>query len=125
LNIIWDTLIQGRVSSINLSIKSVIGQPDFWLWFYLIFAVSNTMLPSASDRRAWLPLILVMVILLGMVLFIGIGPWILNRLGSTFKSALDAIIMVLGITVLIDLVLLPPTYFIRRVISHFLGLQVV
>jgi hypothetical protein len=125
LNLIWDIIIQGQVSSINLPIKLIFGQPDFWLWFYLIFAVSNTMLPSASDRRAWLPLLLVMVILLGLVLLIGIGPWILSRFGSTFKSALDAIIMVLGITVLIDLVLLPPTYFIRRVISRFLGLQVV
>ena len=27
--------------------------PDAWLWVYLIFAISNAMLPSASDRRAW------------------------------------------------------------------------
>ncbi len=26
---------------------------DAWLWVYLIFAVANAMLPSASDRRAW------------------------------------------------------------------------
>lgn len=27
--------------------------PDAWLWVYLIFAVANAMLPSASDRRPW------------------------------------------------------------------------
>lgn len=27
--------------------------PDAWLWVYLIFAISNAMLPSASDRRPW------------------------------------------------------------------------
>lgn len=26
---------------------------DAWLWVYLIFAISNSMLPSASDRRPW------------------------------------------------------------------------
>jgi len=29
---------------------------DFWLWLYLIFVISNAMLPSESDRRAWLPM---------------------------------------------------------------------
>jgi hypothetical protein len=33
------------------------NQPDFWLWFYLAFTISSTMLPSASDRRAWLPIV--------------------------------------------------------------------
>ncbi len=28
--------------------------PDFGLWAYLIFAVSNAMTPSSADREAWL-----------------------------------------------------------------------
>lgn len=28
--------------------------PDFWLWLYLIFAVSNAMMPSPADRKPWL-----------------------------------------------------------------------
>jgi hypothetical protein len=28
--------------------------PDFALWAYLIFAVSNAMMPSSADREAWL-----------------------------------------------------------------------
>ncbi len=28
--------------------------PDFWLWLYIIFAVSNAMMPSAADRQPWL-----------------------------------------------------------------------
>ena len=125
LNKVLSIISLGQLNAINLGIQSVLAQPDFWLWFYLIFVVSNTMFPSASDRRAWLPLILVMIIILGLILLIGAGPWIISQLGSTIKTALDAIIMVLGITALIDLVLLPPTYFIRRIISRILGLQVV
>jgi hypothetical protein len=125
LNNLLSVISHGQLSLINLSIQSVGAQPDFWLWFYLIFVISNTMLPSASDRSAWLPLILVMILILGLILLIGIGPWILTRLGSALSSALDAIVMVLGITVLIDLILLPPTYFIRRMIARVLGLRVV
>ncbi len=28
--------------------------PDFWLWLYLIFTVSNAMMPSRADRKPWL-----------------------------------------------------------------------
>ncbi len=28
--------------------------PDFWLWAYLIFVVSNAMTPSPADRQPWL-----------------------------------------------------------------------
>ena len=83
------------------------------------------MLPSASDRRAWLPLILVMVFLLGVLLLVGVGPTLLSTIGSTLLSTLDAITMVLGITVIIHLVLLPPIYLIRKFVSRLLGLQVV
>jgi hypothetical protein len=125
LNNLLDIIFHGQINAVNLALQSIGAQPDFWLWFYLIFTVSNTMFPSASDRKAWLPIILIMILILGMILFLGFGPWIITRLGSTLKAALDAIIMVLGITVLIDLVLLPPTYLVRRIISRILGLRVV
>jgi hypothetical protein len=125
LNIIWESITQGQMSSFSLVLKSIVDRPDFWLWFYLTFAVSSTMMPSASDRRAWLPLILVIIILLGLVLLMGVGPWLLTQAGLAIKAALDAITMVFGITVLIHLILLPPAWMIRKVVSRIAGLQVV
>jgi len=125
LNTVWGSLIQGQMSTINLSIKSMFDRPDFWLWFYLTFAVGSTMMPSTSDRRAWLPLIFVLVILLVSILLIGVGPWLLSRFGNAFKAALDAITMVFGITVMIHLILLPPMWILRKIISRLVGFQVV
>ncbi|MBC7242922.1 MAG: hypothetical protein H5T60_10815 [Anaerolineae bacterium] len=48
-----------------------IKTPDFWIWLYLIFALSNAMLPSESDRRAWLPL----------GIFLGVGIIVLVIIG--------------------------------------------
>jgi hypothetical protein len=36
------------------SIRSMPKTADFWLWLYLIFTVSNAMMPSESDRKPWL-----------------------------------------------------------------------
>ncbi len=124
-NNLWDKLLQGQIGSLNPVLATMVARPDFWLWFYLVFAISSTMLPSSSDRRAWLPLSLVVVFLLGIILLVGVGPVLLSTLGSTLKSAIHAITMVLGITVMIHLVLLPPIYLIRKLLSRLLGLQVV
>jgi len=41
-------------------LRETLHAPDVWIWAYLAFAVSNTMLPSRSDLRAW-PAILLFV----------------------------------------------------------------
>lgn len=41
---------------------------DAWLWVYLIFAVANAMLPSASDRRAWRTFAIYLALVLAVAL---------------------------------------------------------
>jgi len=75
---------------------------DAWLWVYLIFAVSNAMLPSASDRRAWrtfalyLALVFVVAYLLvgiprGSEVWLGWGLRLLSYLpyAFTLTGAID------------------------------------
>jgi hypothetical protein len=125
LNTIWLSIIQGQLSTINLDIQSMMNRPDFWLWFYLIFTVSSTMMPSAADQRAWKPLIAVMLVLIVVILLIGIGPWIMSHFELAFITVLNSIAMVFSITIIFHLILLPPTYLVRKVISHATGLKVV
>ena len=88
--------------------------PDFLLWFYLAFAVSSTMLPSASDRRAWLPLGLVAALLLGISLAAGAGPWLLANAAPWVNRGLEAAALVLAISLGLHLVLLPPFWLARH-----------
>jgi hypothetical protein len=125
INVLWINLAEGQGSSVGNIFTSLAAQPDFWLWFYLIFTVSSTMMPSASDRRAWLPLLLVIVMITGMVLFLGVGPWLLSHFGLFIQSAINSILIVFGITVIIHVILLPPTWIIRKIISRVSGYQVV
>jgi hypothetical protein len=124
-NTLWESLAQGEASSLRMAIKSITDQPDFWLWFYLVFTVSSTMMPSSSDRRAWLPLILVIAVFFGLVLLLGVGPWLLSQFGSVIRSAVDAITIVFGISVFIHLLLLPSAWMVRKLLSRISGYQVV
>jgi hypothetical protein len=52
-----DTLISslatGDLTTIFAGFHTFMGAPDFWLWFYLIFAIANAMLPEEHDRINW------------------------------------------------------------------------
>ncbi len=101
------------------------GLPDFWLWFYLVFVVSSTMLPSASDRRAWLPLGLSLGLLLAVSVIAGAGPWLADHAAPILKEGLSAFSIVLGISVFVHLVLLLPVGILRITLSRLTGYQVV
>lgn len=100
-------------------------QTDFWLWFYLAFAVSSTMLPSESDRRAWLPLGLVAVVLLGLALLAGAGPWMLEHLAPSFNRFLRLLTTIFGISLALHLVLLAPVALLRLLLMRIMRVELV
>jgi hypothetical protein len=100
-------------------------QSDFWLWFYLTFCISSTMLPSASDRRAWLPILLVALVLVGLALLIGAGPWLLENVAPWFDGAMRTLATIFGISLSLHLVLLLPFRLLRSLIAWLAGVRVV
>ena len=100
-------------------------QADFWLWFYLTFTISSMMLPSASDRRAWLPVALVVLVLFGLALAVGAGPWMLGNLAPWFNRAMRSLATIFGISLALHFVLLVPFRLLREMIMHMTGLRLV
>lgn len=124
LDQVWNGFLSGGKEAIIQSLESVHSRPDFWLWFYLIFAVSSTMMPSASDRRAWLPVIIVIGLLLVLTLLVGAGPWLEVHLAQPVNQALRALSIVLGISAGVHIVLLIPVYIFRVFLNRLTGLEV-
>jgi hypothetical protein len=98
-------------------------QPDFWLWFYLAFTISSTMLPSASDRRAWLPILLTMLILVVVALLAGAGPWMMENIAPWFNRAMRGAAGVFAISLALHLVLLLPFRLLRGLLMQLTGLR--
>jgi hypothetical protein len=105
-------------------LTTIMAQPDFWLWIYLTLVVSSTMLPSESDRRAWLPLGLILISLIALSLAFGAGPWLAENLAEPFNQVLRAISIVFAISVILHFVLLPFVWLIRKLMARLLGLEV-
>jgi hypothetical protein len=96
---------------------------DFWLWLYLIFTVSNSMVPSAADRRAWLPVALMAALLIGVLVWIGLGPALLEAFGGLAASGLRALAAAFTITVALDLAFIPLIWTVEKVLMRVTGLR--
>jgi hypothetical protein len=121
---LWQSLLALDLSAAWSVLGRLHERPDFWLWFYLTFAVSSTMTPSPSDRRAWLPMAFIFGVLALVSLLVGAGPWLTERLADPLNRAFFALAAVFGVALLVHLALLPPFWLARRALSSFTGMKV-
>src|SRR5687767_2078322 len=80
LCVLWDAFRNGQFDLFWIGVRALPNAKDFYLWFYLAFAISSTMMPSESDRHAWLELLISIAVLIGIVLLVGAGPWVLSNI---------------------------------------------
>ena len=97
---------------------------DFFLWFYLVFVVSSTMMPSESDSHAWLPLGLWTAVLFTLATFAGAGTWMLENLAPSLNDFLGTVATLFGLSVTVHVILLLPTMLLHRAVSRITGLDI-
>jgi hypothetical protein len=124
LVLMWDVLRNGLWDLFFMGLFVLPTQPDFWLWFYLAFAVSSTMMPSDSDRDAWGPPIVVVGIFFVLLLVAGAGPWMLANLAPPLNEFLRGTALVLMVSVLIHVILIVPFLLLHRILTRLTGLDV-
>ena len=78
------------------------GVHDAWIWLYLIFAISNAMLPSASDRESLWPMLVFVALIVGIIVLAGRGPDLVSRLAEPVEKALSLLLVAFGITLFVD-----------------------
>ena len=100
-------------------------QPDFWIWFYLIIAVSATMMPSRADRRAWPSLLFFILVVVLFAVLAGAGPWLQQNFVPVVVRGFHAAAFVFAISLLLQLAILLPLWGMRLLISRVTRLRVV
>lgn len=121
---LWGFLQGGDWSAFWSGAALVPALPDFWLWFYLTFTVSSTMLPSASDRHAWLPSGLIVTALIGVALLAGAGQWMLLNLAPPLNAFLRALALIFGWSAGIHALLVLPVFLLHRLMAKLTGVDV-
>jgi len=79
--------------------------PDFWLWLYIIFAVSNAMMPSAADRQPWLLAGLYVSGVVVVAWVVGLFGYLSGAVWDNVLGALQILTLAFLFTVLVNVVI--------------------
>lgn len=121
---LWEVLRNGQASLFWMGLPLLPKVKDFPLWFYLTFTVSSTMMPSSSDRHAWLPLGASVVLLLMLALVAGAGPWMLQNVAPPLNNFFGSVATVFGLSAAVHAALIVPFALAHRLAAVFSGLDV-
>ena len=119
-----DYIANRRFDLFWVGFVSIPSAQDFYLWFYLAFAVSSTMIPSDSDRTAWLPLGVLMGLLIGLAVFSGAGQWLLDHLAPMLDNFLGSASLLLGISNFLHLILFAPLFLFHKLLVYIMQVDV-
>jgi len=121
---IWQFVQNGQTESFWMGIAALPTVNDFPLWFYLTFAVSSTMLPSTSDRHAWMPLGMWVAGILALVLFAGAGPWMLAYVTPPLNNFLQSVAMLFGLSVGVHAIFILPTFLFHKFLARLFKVDI-
>jgi len=121
---LWDAFQQANFSEFWAGLLALPSLPDFPLWFYLTFAVSSTMLPSESDRNAWLPLAGAIILLVAIAAFTGAGVWMLETLAPPLNTFFRSVATIFGLSAAVHGFLVLPLLLIRKLLTRITGLGI-
>jgi hypothetical protein len=121
---LWDVLRSSDWVAFREILMNVPKSPDFWLWFYLTFTISSTMMPSQSDRHAWLPLGILVAGLVGAAILAGAGTWMMANLAPPFNRFLQSLAMIFGLSGVLHILLVLPLFILHSILSRVTGMDI-
>ena len=112
----------GGLDNVAQAVTALTAKADFWLWFYLVFTVANTMVPAwpKNSRSRWLPYLLAALIAVGFVLF-GQANLIQPTVTNTFQRLLSSLSLILLLVTAINLIMVLALGILESIIERLTG----
>lgn len=104
VGILADTAMARSWEGLLAALKQAMQVPDFWLWLYLIFSVSNAMLPSESDMAAVRPVLIFLGIAAIILLVVGGVPTIPENVVGAVNGIASYLATAFALTLAVDAV---------------------
>jgi hypothetical protein len=117
-------LRSGDLEVIGQAIATTLAVPDVWLWLYLIFAIANAMLPSASDREAWRTVLIYAGLALFLAIALGLNPTVTPSLQEFILTIVTYLLSAFLITVAVDVFFILLIVFVETLLAWVLGRRV-
>lgn len=115
----------GDIDTLTIALADFFQTNFVLIWIYLIFAISNAMLPSKSDRRAWPAFIVAMVIFTGLVYLLGLQNEVVSGLAAPVSQIFGYLAIAFSIAVGVDLFFMAFLAILENTIGKIKGVSVV
>ena len=113
-----------QASTLPEQITSYLRAPDAALWIYLIFAISNAMLPSQSDRKRWGTLGIYAAALVLIFYFVGGIREVPDPVMGAGVRVVSYLTWAFGLTVIVDLFVLVLIFLFEGLVALILRRRV-
>lgn len=97
-----DLVVDLNPGAVLSMLQGYLSVPNLWLWVYLIFSISNAMLPSESDRQAWLSLALYCCLAVVVLYGFGLLEQVSSPLSSFLLKGLNHLAFAFLLTIMVD-----------------------
>jgi hypothetical protein len=116
-----DAVLLGDLTAVLQALADTLAVPDVWLWIYLIFAISNAMLPSASDREAWYSALMYLGLATILAVGLGFNPSIPELVQNFALYALTYLLMAFSVTLILDLIVMAILFIAEWLLGFIIG----
>jgi hypothetical protein len=100
------TLRSGGLANLGIALGQLTSVADFWVWVYIIFAISNTMIPNMKDLRGLRAIGMVLIAVAIGLFVMGVGDEVVLRtLTGPVASALNILAGVFAVMIAVNLVM--------------------
>jgi hypothetical protein len=98
-------------------LRGIYAVPDFWVWMYLVFAIGNAMMPSASDRNSWGVSLLFVAFAGAVFYFTGLFDIYSDSLQSWVRRGTDLLTYAFAFTAVLDFVVAGLLFLIEQALA--------
>jgi hypothetical protein len=113
----------GELKDVSAAIRQLTATPDFWIWFYLAFTISNTMMPHTIQHlRGWWFIIGALAVAAVALVLLGAGNQVLvKNIGLPLNNSLNILSGTLLVIMGIDLFMVAVLGTIEAIIERVTG----
>jgi hypothetical protein len=107
---------RGDIDSLVRQLFATTRAADALVWFYIIFAVANSMMPSPSDTQAWPPVLGFVALIVAIALLVG-GAGFVQAIKPPLEFTLRWLAASLAITAFVDILVIAVLWLLARLIE--------
>jgi len=115
----------GNIETLTASLTALFSTRDFFLWLYLIFAISNAMMPSATDRRAWPAFAVIMIVFALFLFLVGLMDIFVDTLIGPASIIFGNLGLAYSLAIGVDLFFMLAIYILEWLLSRIKGVDVI